>query len=115
MLKKKYTNNAFNLFIILYSIVLIFLAYYVNIWEDEAYTLNTTSNNLSGVISESYRFEGQPPAYFVLLSFWRLIHPGIFTARLFSVLCIGLTVYVLNRILSLVSDLKYPNWIIVIF
>lgn len=87
----------------------------MNIWEDEAYTLNTTSGNLSEVISESYGFEGQPPAYFILLSFWRLIHPGIFTARLFSVLCIGLTVYVLIRILSRITDLKYPNWIIVIF
>jgi MFS family permease len=111
----KKTHLLFNLFITLYFLTVLFLAFYVNIWEDEAYTLNTTSGKLSEVISDSYSFEGQPPVYFVLLSFWRLIHPGIFTARLFSVLCIFLTVFVLNRLISLLSDIKCPNWIIVVF
>lgn len=114
-LNRKDTHILFYLFISIYSFLLLFLAYSINIWEDEAYTLNTTSNNLGNVISESYGFEGQPPFYFILLAIWRLISPGIFFARLFSILFIGLSAYVLYRIVPLISDLKNPNWIIIIF
>lgn len=114
-INKRYVNILFYVFIVIYFSFLIYLAYIINIWEDEAYTLNTTSNNLAKVISQSYGFEGQPPVYFILLAIWRLISPGIFMARLFSIVFIGLSAYIFNRIVRFVSDLKSANWILVIF
>lgn len=87
----------------------------MNIWEDEAYSLNTTSHNLKEVIYESYHFEGQPPVYFVLLAIWRLINPGIFFARLLSIIFVGLAAYLFHRVVLLVSGPEYSKWLVVIF
>ena len=112
---KKYANIPFYVFTVFYFSILLYLAYKVNIWEDEAYSLNTTSNNLAKVIAQSYSFEGQPPVYFILLAIWRLISPSIFFARIFSIVFIGLSAYIVNRIIGLTTDLKSQNWIIIIF
>src|SRR5665647_3232622 len=85
-------------FIIIYSVSLIFLSYKLNIWEDEAYSLHTTSKNLATVIRESYDFEGQPPFYFLLLAIWRHINSGIFFARLLSLIFIGFGGYFFLRL-----------------
>jgi len=116
MIKKiEWRNLIFYGFIIVYSISLVFLSFKLNIWEDEAYSLHTTSNKLSTVINQSYEFEGQPPFYFLILAIWRHINSGIFFARLFSLLFIGLSAYFFYRLVHLVSGFKGSRWTLVIF
>lgn len=69
------------------------LAASLNIWIDEAFSLNTTSKGLGYAISHSINFEGQPPLYFAILNLWRILNDSIVFARLFSILCISLTIY----------------------
>jgi len=113
--KIKAKNISFFIFIILYTTLLIYLGFTINIWEDEAYSLETTSNNLLEVVRQSYNFEGQPPVYFILLAIWRLLSPSIFIARLFSILFIGLAAYFFHRIVQLISGLTNSKWLVVIF
>ena len=63
----------FYIFLLIYASFLVFLCNKLNIWEDEAYSLSTSANKLYKVVSLSYYFEGQPPVYFIILSFWRKI------------------------------------------
>ena len=63
------------------------LACGLNLWLDEAYTLDTTSQGPARALSQAIRFEVQAPLYFVLLSLWRLVTDSITWARLFSVGC----------------------------
>jgi mannosyltransferase len=113
--KIKRRNPVLYGFIIIYGGVLIFLAYKLNIWEDESYSLHTTSNNLKNVIQQSYYFEGQPPAYFLLLAVWRLINSGIFFARLLSLLFIGFSAVFFFRVVRLLSNLACSRWMLIIF
>jgi uncharacterized membrane protein len=80
--------------IILHLGITLFLAYSLNLWLDEAYTLHTTGKGLAHAFYQASHFELQPPLYFVLLSLWRKFNSAIFFARLPSVLCIALTIKV---------------------
>lgn len=111
----KLKNYIFVSFIIVYSIILIYLSFKINISEDESYTLNTTSHNLARVIKQAYNFENQPPVYFILLFLWRLLHSGIFFAKLFSLLIIGLSAYVFYRLALLFTISKSSKWMVIIF
>lgn len=114
--KTKSTSNPyFILFLVIYFIVLIYLADKVYIWEDESYSLHTSSHNLSEVIRLSYNFEGQPPFYFALLSLWRLINSSIFFARLLSVVFIGCAAYFFKRLASLFTEKNDTRWMVIIF
>lgn len=70
------------------------LAYLVNIRFDEAYTLNTTANGVFDAFKQAIGFGQQAPLYFVLVSIWRYADHSIFFARLFSVLCLPLFVWI---------------------
>ena len=63
------------------------LAWILNTWIDEAYTLNTTGKTVGYAIHQAIHFELQPPLYFALLTLWRGIDHSVFFARLFSVIC----------------------------
>ncbi len=65
------------------------IALYLNIWIDEAYSLNTTSGDITYTLHQSLHFESQPPLYFLILFFWRLLHPSIFFARLLSIIFVA--------------------------
>lgn len=108
-------NIIFYTFFLLYAVVLLYLSKELNVWVDEAYTLNTTANTLSNVIKQSYNFESQPPIYFILLSLWRCVNSGILFARLFSLLSIGLASWFLYRIVLLIFGKESSKWLIVIF
>lgn len=87
------------------------LAASLNIWLDEAYSLDTTSKDLGYAISHSINFEGQPPLYFAILNLWRSLNHSILFARLFSILCICLTIYttaVFSR--RYLKDI-HPGWL----
>lgn len=70
------------------------LAALLDIRFDEAFTLNTTSQGVVYAFHQAIKFEQQAPLYFVVLSLWRNIDSSILFARLFSVLCFPLTVWV---------------------
>lgn len=60
------------------------LAWYLNIWSDEASSLYSTES-ISFAFQHSAIIERQAPLYFWLLSLWRGIDGSIFFARLLSV------------------------------
>ncbi len=68
------------------------LAYFLNIWQDEAYTLQTTSHTLAYAFHQSLAFEQSAPLYFMFLTLWRHLGDGIFFLRLPSVLSIAFAV-----------------------
>lgn len=108
-------NLIFPGFIFLYTCFLLLLSYKLNIWEDESYSLNTTSQSLTNVVRTSYDFEGQPPVYFILLSLWRILNSGIFFARLLSIVSIGLAAYFFNHIVRQVSLEINSKWMVTLF
>jgi uncharacterized membrane protein len=108
-------NIAFLLFLIIYSMYLIFLANKLDLSYDEPYSLHTSSKNLSEVINLSYQFEFQPPAYFVILSLWRKINDGILFARLLSVIFTFISAFFLYKVIRLIFNNIYSKWLIIIF
>jgi len=85
------------------------------IWEDESYSLHTSSHNLAEVIKLSNNFEGQPPFYFALLSIWRLLNSSIFFARLLSVVFIACAAYFFKLLISLVTSKTDMRWFVILF
>ena len=113
---QKWTNTlSFIGFLAIYATFLIYTSSILNLSEDETYTLNTSSRGFSGVIHQSYNFEAQPPFYFILLSWWRLLCHGVFFAKLFSILCIGLSACYFYRLVPLFSEKKNSKWMVAIF
>ena len=77
--------------IFLHLLITINLSYFLNIWADESFTLQTTSKSIGYAYKQALFFESQAPFYFCLLSIWRSLSNSIFWARIFSVLCITIT------------------------
>ena len=104
-------------FLLLYTGVMLWLCNELNIWMDEAYTLDTTSAKykLHLVIKQSYYFESQPPVYFILLSLWRKLNDGVFFARLFSLINIGLSAWFFYRLSNLIRGVKTSRWVLILF
>lgn len=86
------------------------LAALLNIWADEAYTLQTTSHDVVYAFHQAISFEVQPPLYFVVLTLWRLLSPSLFWARLFSVLCSTLTLIVVTQLARRFWPERHPVW-----
>ncbi|MBK6723132.1 MAG: glycosyltransferase family 39 protein [Acidobacteria bacterium] len=70
------------------------LAYLLNIRFDEAYTLNTTANGVVDAFRQAIGFGQQAPLYFSAIAVWRSVDESVFFARLFSVICLPLFVWV---------------------
>jgi len=98
------------LFILLHLCITLALAYKLNIWIDEAYTLHTTGRNVRFAFDQALRLELQPPLYFILLSLWRDLNDSIFFTRLFSVLCSTLTIYVGTVVSRKFIENLHPGW-----
>lgn len=88
----------FGLLLSLFLVMTITMSFKMNIWVDEACTLNTTKSTLLFAVKHAVIFEEQPPVYFGILSLWRHINNSIPFARLFSILCIVLTSIILARL-----------------
>lgn len=73
------------------------LAFLVTIDVDETFTLATTAHGPVHATQRAISFELQPPLYFAGLSVWRTLDSSVFHARLFSILCSGLSLVVLTR------------------
>ncbi|MDQ3323183.1 MAG: glycosyltransferase family 39 protein [Acidobacteriota bacterium] len=74
------------LLIILHVGIALYLAYYLNIWKDEASTLYTTRNGFLDTLKNVSANEKQAPLYFIVLSLWRALGDSIFFARIFSII-----------------------------
>ena len=85
-----------NLFILLFlhAVIALPLAYFLNIWVDEASTLRTTQHGFLNAFQNVFADEKQAPLYFLTLSLWRKLSESIFFARLFSIVCSLLAVKV---------------------
>lgn len=82
----------------LHLAVVVPLAAVLNIWIDEAYTLQSTGGGIGRAIERAIRFELQPPLYFVGLTLWRTMGESLFFARLLSVLCTTAAVWTTGTI-----------------
>jgi uncharacterized membrane protein len=96
----------------LHLLVVGFLAIKLNIWYDEAYSLNTASGPPLLAIWRAIYFELQPPFYFLVLSLWRLINGSIWFARLFSIGCIVLSFWFLAKLSKQLAPEIHHNWIL---
>lgn len=81
------TDKKFFILIFLHLLVALPLAYFLNIWVDEASTLHTTEHGFRQTFQAVFADEKQAPLYFLMLSLWRLLNSSIFFARLFSIVC----------------------------
>ncbi|HQW84149.1 MAG TPA: hypothetical protein PK987_06810 [Ferruginibacter sp.] len=115
MTNTKINNIIFYSFLLLYATGIIYLCFTLNVWEDEAYTLNTTSHGFLEVIRLSYTFEGQPPAYFLLMALWRTISSDIIFAKFFSILSIGIAAWYFNKLVFEITGNKNNRWMLAIF
>lgn len=100
------------LLLILHLALTLLLAYKLNIWVDEAFSLRTTERGFGYALHQALNFELQAPLYFVLLSLWRKINGSIFFARLFSVACVALSLKVIASLVGRYLKNLHPAWIV---
>lgn len=74
------------------------LAYALNIWQDEAYTLHTTAHGIQYALQQAVTFEQNAPLYFLIIVALRHVSESIFFLRGFSVLCAAATVSIVPSI-----------------
>jgi len=79
----------------------------LNIWVDEAYTLETSGTLARALASET----GHPPGYFMLLFAWRQVASSLFFARLLSVACTALTLLLLARASRRFLPQLHEGWV----
>jgi hypothetical protein len=80
------------------------LAYYLNIWVDEASSLYATEHGFWIAFQNAAEEQKQAPLYFWILSLWRLIDGSIFFARLFSIGCSVSAIALFSGLASRVVD-----------
>lgn|GEM_PF-1176856 len=97
-----------------YAIVAI-LAGYLNIWEDEVYSLNTSSGSLSYAFHQSGDFEYQPPVYFMALTLWRNVSDSVLWARLFSVILVFISQVLFYNFAKKISNRKLAAFFSILF
>lgn len=68
------------------------LAFVLNVWQDEAYSLITTGGSLPRTVHQAIFFEQNAPLYFILLWAWRHLSESYQWARVLSVLCVAGTI-----------------------
>ena len=110
-----YYTISLIIFSLVFYCIILFLAEYINIWEDEAYSLNTTSGGLRYAFHQSIFFESQPPVYFLLLTLWRFISDSILWARLFNFVLIIISQILLYQFINKESNRKIATAASVLF
>lgn len=105
------SNIIINALIFSHLFITIILAAKLNIWIDEAYSLNASNLNLAQAIDQA-NAGYQPPLYYFILTLWRSLNPSIFFARLFSVICIALTLYLVAKLAQKIFPDIHPAWIL---
>lgn len=100
--------------ILLHLAITLSLAYKLNIWVDEAFSLHTSERGIGYALSQALHFELQAPLYFVLLSVWRKVDSSIFFARLFSVASVALSLGIVAGLSKRFWKDLHPAWIVAI-
>lgn len=90
----------------------LYLSATLNVWVDEAYSLDTSSQGVAHAWRQALNFELQAPGYFVLLSLWRTLSAAPLWARLFSWLCALGTLLVLVRVCRAYLPRVHPLWLV---
>jgi hypothetical protein len=103
-------RHLLGLAIALHLAITVPLAWLLNAWLDESYTLHTTGQGIAYAFDQAIHFELQPPLYFVLLAVWRLASHTIFWARLFSVACTSMTIYATWELSRRFAKTINPAW-----
>ncbi len=83
----KRENWWIGLLIRLHLAIVLPLAYVLNVWLDEAWTMQTTSQNLFSAWTNALADERQAPLYFLIITLWRKLFDSLFFVRLFSIIC----------------------------
>jgi hypothetical protein len=95
---------------LLSAILTLVLGASINLWVDEAFSLQTTGQGPIQAVTNAIRFELQPPLYFLFLSLWRQVDSSLFFARLFSILCVLLNLFFLMRVSHRLFPSLHPFW-----
>ena len=93
---------------------LIWLAISLNIWVDEAYTLQTASHGVAYAIHQAIFWELQPPVYFVLIAVLHSLANSILVARLFSIACVAVGLWVAGAISVRLWPAQHPAWLVAV-
>ena len=72
----------------------------LNIWQDEAYTLQTTGSSFGYAFRHAIGFEQNAPLYFLLMTAWRHAGENIFFLRLFSIVSIAIAVFLVPALVE---------------
>ena len=88
------------------------LALFLNVWQDDAYTLHSTGTGVAYAFHEAIGFEQNAPLYFVAMALWRDINHSAVFARLFSVLCAALTVWLFAAFAERYLPRADSRWIV---
>lgn len=86
--------------IALHLAIVLPLARLLNIWLDEAWTMQTTANGFFYAWREAIATEHQAPLYFAFVALLRNVNGSLFFVRLFSILCIAATVALLPSLVN---------------
>ncbi len=114
-MKKALLHYKYHILIFVFLITYLIIAFKINIWVDECFSLNTASkHSLKEIIQTSIIFEAQPPLYFLLLSYWLKISSTLFFARTLSVLLIILSVFVIRKLVQLTHNID-TVWLTALF
>ena len=105
---------AIPILILLHVAVTLFLAYKLNIWVDEAFSLHTTERGVGYAFQQALHFELQAPLYFILLSIWRKLDSTIFFARLLSVASVAVSLRVIAAVSKRLWSEVHPGWIVAV-
>ncbi len=108
-------NYLIHLIVFLNLAITIPLGAILNIWTDEAYSLNTAGKSLQYAVTQGINFELQPPLYFILLNIWHSVNNSIFWTRLLSIICIASTIYIINLLAERYIKNINSVWIVTIF
>lgn len=107
---KKTLPVYFYLFPLIHLIITLPLAYYLNIWADEASTLYTTENGFWQAVQNTLQNEKQAPLYFWVISLWREINNSIFFARTFSIIWSVIAIAVFYNLVKKIWNEKIANF-----
>ncbi len=91
------------------------MAYFINIWIDEASTLYTTQNGFIHALQYALPNEKQAPLYFWFMGLWRELNHSVFFARLFSIICSLLAIKIFFSVARKFWDEKFSMFVTFFF
>jgi len=95
-----------------FTVLCLPLAYYLNIWQDEAYSLHSSSGTIAFALHQGLGFEAQAPLYFVVLAAWRELNGSAYFARLLSI-CFSILTLVATWSFARRYLTKLSPWLVV--